>query len=187
MSRTRDPGPRFDAAAAASAEAVAVHLREWRADTLGTIDALRSLRQQADDASRQLENPTAVAQYIDFFVDLFTRAAADLERVAEGLVQNGAPGDLDALRQIASNAAVEQRRCLMFRDKWINRPLPFEQVRPLLNEISTTTRDQLADYRELSEAVARLQALAGPAAPPDAEHRIESRSRRELFTRWFGR
>jgi hypothetical protein len=186
MSRRGDPGPRFDAATATSADEVAAHQREWRADTLDTIEALGALRQRAQEASRQLENPTAVSEYIDFFADLFARAAADLERVAADLARNGPPGDLDALRQIASNAAVEQRRCLVFRDKWINRPLPFEQVRPLLNEISTTTRDQLADYRDLTEAAVRLRALA-PPAPPDAGHRIESRSRRELFTRWFGR
>jgi hypothetical protein len=177
-------GSRFGDAAP-SVEDVVTHLRGWHGSTLETVGALRALRLRTEEAAPRLENPKAVLEYIDFFVDLFARIASELDRAAADLEGGGPPGDPDGLRQIASNAAVEQRRCLSFRDKWINRPLPYEQVRPLLNEISTITRDQLADYHDLTEAAARLQALAPP--PPSSDRAIESRSRRELFTRWFGR
>ena len=71
----------------------------------------------------------------------------------------------------------------MFRDKWINRPLPYEQVRPLLNQISSETRDQLADYRELH---ARRLASRGSSPVPEparADDRPGRSDRRALFNR----
>ena len=72
--------------------------------------------------------PDAALEYIDFFTDVFSRAAADLERVVAEVPQGVQRAHVDMLRQIASNAAAEQRRCLLFRDKWISRPLPYEQI-----------------------------------------------------------
>jgi hypothetical protein len=91
----------------------------------------------------------------------------------------------DLLRQIASNAAAEQRRTVMFRDKWVNKPLPFEQVRPLLTELASGVRDQLADYRELTLAASRLAELAPPPPTPDPEPKPDEREfdRRALFTK----
>ena len=81
------------------------------------------------------------------------------------------------LRQIASNSAAEQRRCLMFRDKWINKPLPHERMRPLLNDISVTTRDQLTAFRDLTNAAAtprRAAEARGRRRPPDAKNGLRS-------------
>jgi hypothetical protein len=175
---------------ATTLERVVEHLRAWRADTADTIERLRAHRIQIDEHSRQLENPRAALEYLEFFTGFFERAIADLERIAAELPQGAQPAHLDALRQIASNSAAEQRRCVQFRDRWINKPLPFEQQRPLLNAISTDTRDQLLDYRELASAAARLAELAA-ADPSNASPRppadLQSPDRRALFTRWFGR
>ena len=115
---------------------------------------------------------------------MFDDGAAELERVIEELHDGVKREHLDTLRQIASNGAVEQRRCVMFRDKWINRPLPYEQVRGLLNQISVDSRDQLTAYRSLSHAADRLQAMAGADPKPRDLDRL---GRRALFTRWFGK
>ena len=159
------------------------HLRRTRSDALDTIEVLRQSRQQVEEQSARLESPKAVLEYIDAFVRMFADAAAELERIAAALPQGIAPGHLDNLRQLASNAAAEQRRCVMFRDKWINRPLPYEQVRPLLNQISVDSRDQLTGFRSLNNAVESLQKLAGaePKAPES-----DKLDRRALFTKWFG-
>ena len=85
------------------------------------------------------------------------------------------------LRQIASNSAAEQRRSVGFRDKWINKPLPYEQMRELLTQIATDVRDQVADYRDLTLAATRLAELTPEPAPPKEEER--SFDRRALFTR----
>ena len=86
----------------------------------------------------------------------------------------------------ASNAAVEQRRCLQFRDKWINRPLPYEDVRPLLTEIVNAAANRLTGYHELTPIANELDALARLIQPPQAQDG-RPLDRRQLFTKWFGR
>jgi hypothetical protein len=161
------------------------HLRAWRADTLETLESLGAARQRIEAQARQMESPEAAVEYVVFFLDLFGRVVADLDRVVDEVPLGVRRAHVDTLRQIASNAAAEQRRCLMFRDKWISRPLPFEEVRPLLNQIATDTRSQLDDYAEMTRAAARLEDLAAPnPAAPEGERGL---NRRALFTRWFGR
>jgi hypothetical protein len=183
--RRRDLTPIVDTEDGSSLDDVIEHLRAWHADTLETIERLHVCRQQVVENTKQLESPNAAFDFIDFFIDLFGRAAADFDRVAAELPQGVERAHLDALRQIASNAAAEQRRGLMFRDKWINKPLPYEEMRPLLTQISNDTRNQLGDYRELNSAAARLETLAGSRPKPPDEGR--TLDRRALFTRWFGR
>lgn len=160
------------------------HLRRTRSESLETIDLLKASRLKVEEQASQLESPKAVLEYIDAFTKMFDDTAAELERVLEELPDGVKREHLDALRQIASNGAAEQRRCLIFRDKWINRPLPYEQVRGLLNQISVDSRDQLTGYRSLNHAVERLQKLAGPEPKPADSDKLD---RRALFTRWFGK
>ena len=161
------------------------HLRAWVASTRDTIESLRVARQGVEENAGQFEGPDAALEYIAFFEEAFSCTAADLERVVAEVPHGVGRAHVDTLRQIASNAAAEQRRCLLFRDKWISRPLPYEQIRPLLNRIAEDTRDQLGDYGELRNAAARLDELVGPEARPRDEGR--TLDRRALFTRWFGR
>lgn len=165
--------------------AVIEQLGQWRAATIDVVAALAADRQDAEGMSSRLESPKAVYEYIDFFVDAFTSAIAEVEGLAAELAQGPRQAHVDALRQLASNAAVEQRRCGQFRDKWINRPLPYEQVRPLLNHISTTTRDHLHAHRDLQGAAERLQPLLGAVQPPPAPGEVMDR--RALFNRMFRR
>jgi hypothetical protein len=189
MGRRRDLFPSLNGESNATREEVLEHLQLWRSETLETVDLLRAHRQRVESHFELLENPQAAFAYLDFFIDLFDTIASELERVSGGLLQavpGAGAGHPPALRQIASNAAAEQRRCLAFRDKCINKPLPHEQMRPLLNQISIDTRDQLLDYRDLTLAAARLDALLGntPVLPktPDV-----SFDRRALFTRFLPR
>ena len=88
--------------------------------------------------------------------------------------------------QVASNAAVEQRRCLQFRDKWINRPLPYEDVRPMLTDIVNTAAHRLIDYRDVNPIADDLEALARLIRPAPKEE-TGPLDRRQLFIKWFGR
>ena len=72
----------------------------------------------------------------------------------------------------------------MFRDKWINKPLPYEEMRRLLNKISVDSRDQLTAYGSLNAVADRLEHLVGPPPRPPDEGKLD---RRALFTRWFGK
>jgi len=60
-------------------------------------------------------------------------------------------------------------------------------MRPLLNEISVTTRDQLTAFRDLIGIAAKLeeQMQAANAPPPPEDAR--SFDRRALFTKFFNR
>jgi hypothetical protein len=164
-----------------SIDQIVGHLQLWRSETLAAIEALSAARSAAAESSRQLESPQAVFAHVDGFSELFNRTAAELARLIEQLPKRLERAHADALAQIASNAAAEERQCLAFRDKWINRPLPYEQVRPLLNRISGEVSRQLADHRELRHLAARLHALA------DAAPLSPGVGRRELFTRLLKR
>lgn len=168
-----------------SIDVIREHLGLWKSDTLDTLASLRECRQRVEEQAKQLENPKAALEFIDFFADLFARAATELDRLVSELAGGPGRAHLDALRQLASNADAAQQRCLIFTDKWLNKPLPYEPLRPLLTRISTDAREQLADYRELGTAAARLEALVGPEPGREADGR--PLDRRALFTRWFGR
>lgn len=163
------------------------HLAQWRADTAATRARLEELRQQIDAGSRQLENPRAAYEYIDFFGTVLDRAREDLDAVLHAMPDALGPGHADLLRQIAATAAAEQRRTVMFRDKWVNKPLPYEQMRPVLTQLASEVRDQLADYKDLVLAAAKLTELLPPPAPlePDPPPASEERGfdRRALFTK----
>jgi hypothetical protein len=162
------------------------HLGLRSGEGLSTLELLRGYREQVETDAGALENPRAVFEYLDFFNGLVSRTISECERIAAGLRQGISQADVDALRQIASNAAAEQRRCLMFRDKCINRPLPDERMRPLLNEISVTTRDQLTAFHDLTTVAAKLEEQMKPAAPASQDDK-KAFDRRALFTKFFNK
>jgi len=171
-----------------SLEQVIAHIRQWQADTLATVEALGASKHQVEEQTRKLENPQAAVQLADFFTDFFLRAAADLDRVLEGLGSAPQLEQVVALKQLAAAAAAEERRAVVFRDRWVNKPLPYEDMRPVLDRLSAAARDQLLDYRQLAHACARVKALIAPITPPEQEGKApETRAfdRRALFTRFM--
>jgi hypothetical protein len=166
-----------------TADDLRAHLRQWHADTTATRAALQGLRAQVETTSRQLENPNAAFEYLDFFDGFFSRAETDLQLTAGLDTAAFTTAHADTLRQLASNAAAEQRRTVMFRDKWVNKPLPYETVRPMLTQIAGDVRDQLQDYRELTAVASKWAALNSPPAPPSAGKPEPGLGRRELFSR----
>jgi hypothetical protein len=158
-------------------------LRRARCETLEAVDLLHAHRARVEEQITQLENPHAVLEYIDAFVDIFTKAAAEIATIDTAMDAGALSERASALRQLASNMALEQQRCLWFRDKCINRPLPHEDVRPLLNQISIDTRDQLLGFRNLSVAASHLDEIYNAAAAPSADER--GFDRRSLFTKFF--
>ena len=149
--------PTFGAGEPLSIADIIAHLRVWAFGYHGDRDAAHRAQAAGGGGQKQLENPNAAYEYLDFFCGMFHRFGSEFERVASDLQSGGAqPEQVDALRQIASNSAAEQRRSVGFRDKWINKPLPYEQMRELLTQIAADVRDQIADYRDLTLAAARL-------------------------------
>jgi hypothetical protein len=169
-------------------EQLIAHVRQWQADTLATVEVLGTSRHQVEEQTGKLENPQAALQLADFFTDFFLRAAADLDRVLEGLAGGPQLEQVVALKQLAAAAAAEERRAVVFRDRWVNKPLPYEDMRPVLDRLSAAARDQLLDYRQLTEACARIKTLIAPVTPPEQAGKApETRAfdRRALFTRFI--
>jgi hypothetical protein len=158
-------------------------LRARYADAVYTIELLEGYRQQVTADAAALENPRAVLEYLDFFSDLVCRVSDECARIGEALSRAPDQSQADALRHLATLCAGEQQRCLQFRDKWINRPLPHERMRPLLNDLSVTTRDQLTAFQDLQTIAGFVDQLTKPQ-PPDEERGL---GRRELFTKLFRR
>lgn len=179
---TSEPGAGTEQTGTIEAAVNALHLRY--ADAVATLELLQDYRPQVQSASSALENPAAVLEYLDFFADFVARAADECARIARELGQAPTSAHADALRLIAGQCAAEQRRCLLFRDKWINKPLPEERMRPLLNEISVATRDQLTAFADLPNIAAGIAELAKAPAPPAEKKGFH---RRELITRLFRR
>jgi hypothetical protein len=162
-------------------------LRHRYADAVTTLELLLGYRPQVEAGASALENPDAVLEYVDFFADFVARVGDECARIANELGHAPVRAHAETLGQIAGQCAAEQRRCLLFRDKWINKPLPDERMRPLLNEISVATRDQLTAFRDLQNIAARIDELAKAhphATPPAARKGL---GRRQLFSRLLGR
>ena len=162
---------------------VVEQLAARKADALNTLEMLRAQRARVVEESSKFENPQAVLEYLDFFIPAIEEVVAASDRISGEIVERVRRSHVDILRQIAANCRVEQRRCLMFRDKCINRPLPNEQMRPLLNDISVTTRDQLTALSDFNTAAAKLERIINTLEPEPEPKRVMGR--RQLFTNLF--
>jgi len=162
---------------------VVEQLAARKADAVHTIETLRAHRATVVEDSAKLENPQAVLDYVDFFLSGFEEVVAACDTLSGEVVVTVQRAHIDLLRQVAANCRVEQRRCLVFRDKCINRPLPHESMRPLLNDISVTTRDQLTAFYDLNNAAAKLEQIINTTQPEPEPKRVMGR--RQLFSNIF--
>jgi hypothetical protein len=154
-----------------------------KADAVNTLEMLRVHRQRVDTEMSRLENPQAVYEYLDFFIAAVEEVLIEIDRMIDELPERVQRWHIEMLRQIAANSRAEQHRCLIFRDKCINRPLRHEALRPLLNDISVTTRDQLTAFFDLNNAAVKLERIINTTEPAPDPRRTYNR--RALFTNLF--
>ncbi len=159
---------------------VVEQLAARKADAVHTLETLRAHRAKVVEESAKFENPKAILDYVDFFIPAFEEVVVACDTLSDQIVVKVQRAHIDLLRQIAANCRVEQRRCLVFRDKCINRPLPHETMRPLLNDISVTTRDQLTAFYDLNNAAAKLEQIINTMEPEPEPKRVMGR--RQLFS-----
>jgi hypothetical protein len=162
----------------ADVDELIAQLMNEQARAVAAVESLRALREEVTANERQLEGPKAAAEQIDFFMGFFHHGAEEIGRIAAGLPDGISRAGIDALRQLASNSAAEHRRLVQFRDKWVNKPLPYETMRALLTGISDVTRTQLDAFRGLTETATALDAGF-------AEQESKGFDRRALFSRLF--
>jgi hypothetical protein len=191
MIRRRQLEPSLAGEGEISLGEVVAHLRQWQADTVATVDSLRESRQQIEEQAARLEDPQAAVALVEFFAGFLVGVAAELNLVLANLASGPRHEDAQTLRRLAAGAAAEEQRAVRFRDRSLNKPLPYEDMRPVLDRLSAAVRDQLTDYRSLTQAASRLETLANrPAAtpaPPAGGSAAEAKGfdRRALFMRFM--
>jgi len=149
-------------------EDILEHFREWLARTTRMIERLKSYREKVNAQEALFENPREVVQFIDFFIDLFTRYSGDLQRLVSEMPEAITQAHIEIIEQLYSSSKHEERYTITFKQDWVHKSLPHEEVRPLLGDIYGKTRDLLIDYRDMSNLVPRLRVFLATEhhAPP---------------------
>lgn len=151
-----------------SLEDIVRHLGDWANSTRDTIDRLKGYRRRTTESAALLENPIEVLGYLDFFIDLFGRYLADIERLLIEIPSGVTEAHLQIVDQIYRSVKREDDGTVQFKNDWVYKTLPHEEMRPLLDNIYGETRNMLVDYRDLSNLVPRLKTFVG-AHPQQSE------------------
>ena len=133
------------------------HLREWHAYTQDAISALEKCGVEVDKNAHLLQNPREIRRYIAFFLDLFWRYLGDLERLLRELPSGVRQRHVEMVMQIYRSSELEQDHCIKFKNDFIEKSLPDEEVRLLLDEIYKESRQQLIDFADFSNLAPRLR------------------------------
>jgi hypothetical protein len=149
-----------------------------RNEISSAVDALRLCEERVRDNSGLLESPRAAAQYLTTFINLLTAVVDGVNGVVIGGEAASPRVVADTLRRLAARAEAEETRCREFSDKWVQKPLPFETVRPLLTQMVSIVRHQLGRVRALEDVANRIES----SAPPDPD--AGRFDRRTLFSRF---
>ncbi len=153
------------------------HLQARRDEVSTALDSLRACRQRVSEASDRLESARATDDYLDAFIGLLARAENGLDTAIGDADRVRARVTADGLRRLAAGARAEERRCREFSDRWVQKPLPHEEVRPLLTQMVSIVRHQLGRLASLEDLAARIEAAA-----PQVEGRFDRRALFERFT-----
>ena len=102
-----------------------------------------------------------VTRYITYFIDRFKRYQSDLERLANEIPTGVQEKHIAIVSQLFQSSEAATRRCEQFRNDFVYKSLPHEEMRPFLDKIYGETGDQLDDYQDLSNLVPRLRTFVG--------------------------
>lgn len=158
-------------------EDILERLRLLRRDTRQAVESLTVLAERLEEIKSQLESPDAVLEYVDLSIHLIGLQADAFDRLVAEASPDMSPPLAARLRRFAASCEPEERRCREFNDRWVQKPLPSEEVRPLLERVVTEVRAQIARLRGLEG----LATLAEASAVPTGD--AGRYDRRALFTR----
>ncbi len=149
-----------------SLEDICHHLREWEKLTRDTIGQLEKYRAAAKAKAALLESHREVISYINFFIDLFSRYLSDIQRLLQELPSGATEAHVEIVRQLYLSSKNEDRVAIQFKNDWVHKALPHEEMRPLLDNIYGYTRNVLVNYSDLSNLVPRLKTFIGGQKNP---------------------
>ena len=171
-------------------EDILSHLRDWRDQTVGCIEALYGFERDVEAHRDQLDLPDEIVGYIEFFMDLFGRYAGDFERLLVELPKVVTEAHVETVRQIYDSAVLEESRGSRFARDHVEDGLKDEGPRWLVDGIYQQSAGMLVDYHDLSNLAPRLRALAGTSSVVEVEleqkfHILRSPNQRERdFDAW---
>jgi len=144
-----------------SMEDILSHLRDWRDQTLGCIEALLGYVGDVEAHRDQLDSPNDIVRYLEFFVDLFGRYAGDFERLLLELPMGVTEAHVEIVRQIYDSAVLEESRGSRFARDHVETGVEDEGLRWLVDKIYQDSFGMLVDYHDLSNLGPRLRTFVG--------------------------
>lgn len=143
------------------------HLEDWRRSADSAIENIKHGIQKVKAQSSFFENPGEVISFGNYFVDLFSRYHHDLDRLIIELPRGITQAHVEIVEQLYKSSKHEELLTVEFKNDWISKSLPNEEVRPILDHIYADARDLLIGFRDLSNLLPRLKTFVG--APPISE------------------
>jgi hypothetical protein len=129
----------------------------WLTNTTKTIQSLQNYRKEAKSSSALLENPTEIISFIEYFIDLFSRYENDIKRLNSEIKKEVTPSHIEIISQLYKSSKIEEQSTINFKNDWVYKALPHEEMRTLLDNIYGDVRDMLIDYKDLSNLIPRLK------------------------------
>ncbi len=142
------------------------HLSDWERSTRETIALLEEYRATAEEKAGLLENAQEVISYLSFFIGLFSRYLSDLQRLVREIPSGVTEAHVEIINQLYRSSKTEDDSTVRFKNDWVYKTLPHEEMRTLLDNIYGETRSLLIDYRDLSNLVPRLKTFISTTRPP---------------------
>lgn len=142
-------------------ETIVDHLKGWKLNTEGTINKLNRHLTSVHENWDRIDNPSDIEWFITHFIDLFKRYVGDFARLISELPRTVEQRHIDILDQIYDNSEFKDNSCVHFKHEHIERALKDESLRILIDEIYANTREQIFDYKDLSNLSSRLRTYVG--------------------------
>ena len=142
-------------------ETIVDHLKDWKLNTEGTINELNRHLTSVHENWDRIDNPSDIEWFINDFIDLFKRYVGDFTRLISELPRTVEQRHIDILDQIYENSEFKDNSCVHFKHEHIERALKDESLRILIDEIYANTREQILDYKDLSNLHSRLKTYVG--------------------------
>jgi len=142
------------------------HLEDWQVTTKAVSAKMQEFVTKVSQVVTQLSDPDDVIAFCAIVIDRLSRFEPEFERLKKELPHGIRARHITSVQQLWEMARSLDGTCIHFKRDHISRGLPDESVRPLLDEIYSTARDQALYYVDLSNLVGRLKALVLDSGEP---------------------
>jgi hypothetical protein len=143
------------------------HLGHWHEGFESDIEYLGNVRRRLTALEPLDGNEVRLGlEFLDHFVDLFTRYRDDVARLERDLPDSVMERHVQLTRQLRQSAVTEEKLCVLFKQQhYLDALVPSNRVQNTLAEIYRCTRDTVIGMRDLSNVATRLETYVGTQAP----------------------